>query len=47
MEAMTLDEHQIQGLPKLECKTLPASSFELLMQNAGYFQIGTAPEERK
>ncbi len=38
---MTLDKHEIKGLPSFERKTIAASTFETLMKNAGYFQIGT------
>ncbi len=40
---MTLDKHEIMGLPKFKCKTLAASTFEELMKDAGYSKSGSAP----
>jgi len=42
---MTLNKHQIQGLPKLKCQTLSATQFEKLMIDAGYSTSGTAPAQ--
>jgi hypothetical protein len=42
---MTLDKHTIQGLAAFTTKTLPSSDFEILMLNAGYFEVGTAPAQ--
>lgn len=39
---MTLDEHEIQGLPKITKKSLRAKTFERLMQESGY-----SPYEQK
>ncbi|WP_228036931.1 hypothetical protein [Cuspidothrix issatschenkoi] len=39
---MTLNKHQIQGLPKLKCQTLSATEFEQVMIDAGYSISGTA-----
>jgi hypothetical protein len=38
---MTLDKHQIDGLPKFTQKTMPVGDFEKLMRNAGYDIAGT------
>lgn len=40
---MTLDKHEIKGLPSFKRKTLAASAFEDLMKDAGYSQSGSAP----
>ncbi|MFM5999458.1 MAG: hypothetical protein ACKPCI_19300 [Dolichospermum sp.] len=42
---MTLNKHQIQGLPELKCQTLSATQFEKLMIDAGYSTSGTAPAQ--
>jgi hypothetical protein len=38
---MTLDKHQIDGLPSFTSKTLPSSEFEAQMRGAGYEIAGT------
>jgi hypothetical protein len=38
---MTLDKHQIDGLPGFTSKTMPAGQFEDLMKNAGYEIAGS------
>lgn len=40
---MTLDRHEIDGLSKPNVRTLPASTFERLMKEAGYEIVGNAP----
>lgn len=40
---MTLNKHQIQGLPKFSSTTLDTSTFESLMTSAGYSKSGSAP----
>lgn len=42
---MTLNKHQIQGLPKFKCTILDANQFETLMIDAGYSISGTAPAQ--
>ena len=42
---MTLNKHQIQGLPKLKCQTLSSTQFEKLMIDASYSISGTAPAQ--
>lgn len=42
---MTLDKHQFDGIGRITAKTLPASSFEQLLLDAGYTKIGTAPAQ--
>jgi hypothetical protein len=38
---MTLDKHQIDGLPGFKQKTMPANEFENLMGEAGYEKVGS------
>ncbi|MGB3692229.1 MAG: hypothetical protein WA865_07335 [Spirulinaceae cyanobacterium] len=40
---MTLDQHQLDGIPKFTVKILPTSEFEEILLEAGYGKIGTAP----
>jgi len=40
---MTLEKHQLDGIPAITVKTLPASDFDELLLAAGYIKIGTAP----
>jgi len=40
---MTLEKHQLDGIPAITAKTLPASDFDELLLAAGYIKIGTAP----
>lgn len=40
---MTLDKHEIDGVPKFTSKTLPSQEFDKLMSEAGYSKIGSAP----
>lgn len=42
---MTLDKHQIDGISGFPSKTMPASNFDQLMQNAGYVVSGSAPAQ--
>jgi hypothetical protein len=42
---MTLDKHQIDGIGGFSEKVLPASQFDVMMTNAGYSQIGSAPAQ--
>lgn len=39
---MTLEKHQIQGIPQFKCKVIESSQFEEMMQKAGYFIAGSA-----
>ena len=45
MVVMTLNKHQIEGLPKFKCTILDANQFEKLMIDAGYSISGTAPAQ--
>ena len=40
---MTLDKHKLDGINRIQARTLPASEFEQLLVSAGYSKIGTAP----
>jgi hypothetical protein len=40
---MTLDKHEIDGLPGFTRRTMSATQFEALMDDAGYEIVGTAP----
>lgn len=40
---MTLDKHNLQGVPTITSKTLPVDDFEQLLINAGYTKVGSAP----
>ena len=40
---MTLDKHKLDGITRIQAKTLPASEFEQLLVSVGYSKIGTAP----
>jgi hypothetical protein len=42
---MTLNKHQIQGLPKFKSRVLAAENFEKIMMAAGYIQSGSAPAQ--
>ncbi|MBE9251525.1 hypothetical protein IQ226_20815 [Dolichospermum sp. LEGE 00240] len=42
---MTLNKHQIRGLPNFKCTILDANQFEKLMLDAGYSISGTAPAQ--
>jgi hypothetical protein len=42
---MTLDKHQIDGISGFPSRTMQASSFEQLMQGAGYEISGSAPAQ--
>jgi hypothetical protein len=42
---MTLDQHQLDGIPQITVKTLPSTEFESLLMRAGYIKIGTAPAQ--
>ncbi len=44
---MTLEKHQLDGIPAITAKTLPASDFDELLLAAGYVKIGTAPAKGK
>ncbi len=44
---MTLNKHQIQGLPKFKTIVLAAAEFEKIMMDAGYNQSGSAPAQNK
>jgi len=37
---MTLEKHEIQGIPQFKCKVVDSSQFEEMMQKAGYFITG-------
>jgi len=39
---MTLDKHQIDGLPGITSRTLPVEDFETRMKQAGYTVCGSA-----
>jgi len=39
---MTLDKHEIDGVPRITSKILPLLEFERLLREAGYSQIGSA-----
>lgn len=40
---MTLEKHQLDGVPAITAKTLPTADFDQLLLTAGYTKIGTAP----
>lgn len=40
---MTLGKHEIKGITLNQIKPIPASAFEKLMVEAGYFKFGSAP----
>jgi hypothetical protein len=40
---MTLDKHNIDGLPGITSEVLPAEDFEVVMKQAGYETSGSAP----
>ena len=40
---MTLDKHELDGIPKFTVKTLPVSEFEAILFEVGYIKVGTAP----
>ncbi len=40
---MTLDKHKLEGIPQIKEKTLPAETFETLLNEAGYVKLGEAP----
>lgn len=40
---MTLDKHQLEGIPQITEKTLPIDDFEQLLDAAGYQRLGEAP----
>lgn len=42
---MTLDKHQIDGIPQITKKILPSTEFELLLLTAGYEKVGIAPAQ--
>lgn len=42
---MTLDKHRIQGLSAFTTKILPSGEFEKRMNNAGYYEVGSAPAQ--
>ncbi len=42
---MTLDKHQIDGVPQITSKTLPAIDFEERLIQAGYIKVGSAPAQ--
>jgi hypothetical protein len=42
---MTLEKHQIQGIPQFKCKVVDSSQFEEMMQKAGYLMVGSAPAQ--
>ncbi|MBD2138256.1 hypothetical protein H6F32_11790 [Anabaena sp. FACHB-1237] len=42
---MTLNKHQIQGLPKFKSTILDTNQFEKLIIDAGYSISGTAPAQ--
>lgn len=44
---MTLNKHPIYGLPKFDCKTMPAEKFDSLMLASGYTQIGSGKGQGK
>jgi hypothetical protein len=44
---MTLEKHQLDGIPAITAQTLPASDFDELLLAAGYIKIGTAPAKGK
>ena len=41
-DRMTLNRHQIDGLPKILDRTMAAAKFERLLVDAGYSKIGSA-----
>ncbi len=42
---MTLEKHQIQGIPQFKCKVIDSSQFEEIMQKAGYCKMGSSPAQ--
>jgi hypothetical protein len=42
---MTLEKHQIQGIPQFNSKVIDSSQFEEMMQKAGYFIMGSSPAQ--
>lgn len=40
---MTLDKHELDGIPQITSKTLPKEDFETLLGKAGYQLTGSAP----
>lgn len=42
---MTLDKHSLDGVPQITSKIQPAGNFDLMLINAGYTKIGTAPAQ--
>jgi hypothetical protein len=42
---MTLDRHKIDGVAQITARTLPTAEFDLLLIQAGYSKIGSAPAQ--
>ncbi|MBD6614436.1 hypothetical protein FNW02_00735 [Komarekiella sp. 'clone 1'] len=42
---MTLNKHQIQGIPSFNCTVIDSNQFEHIMISAGYFISGSAPAQ--
>ncbi len=40
---MTLDKHQLDGIPQITVKTMTSQEFESLLAGGGYRKLGTAP----
>ena len=40
---MTLDKHELDGIPQITAKTLPTEDFETLLLKEGYQKVGSAP----
>lgn len=40
---MTLDRHELDGIPRITARVLPTEEFEVLLVNAGYHKVGSAP----
>jgi hypothetical protein len=40
---MTLDKHELQGIGRIERRTMPRSEFETLLADHGYYRTGSAP----
>jgi hypothetical protein len=40
---MTLDKHELQGIGRINQRTMPRSEFEALLADQGYYRTGSAP----
>lgn len=44
---MTLDKHELQGIGRINRRTMPAPDFEALLDSHGYSISGSAPAQGK